>query len=199
MPLPLWQLFERNEGFFHAAGHFVRREQAQPLRRRQQPCLHADPVPQDAVLPLPGLHVDAVHVGDGAVVRLGDGLHRQLQHILVGGDGLLVVGGDAGGGAAENRAVAVVPDVGGLPVGDGVADLSVRQGPVRPGPRAVHQNADLIGAAAAVPELFDGDGAAVLLRPGKSRNGSLDCLRRHLHQRQRAGVILCLVRLVAGS
>ena len=81
MPLPLWQLFERNEGFFHAAGHFVRREQAQPFRRRQGTQVQADVGGRGTVRhALVGL--DLHIVGRQGVVRIGHGRFKEGKRSL---------------------------------------------------------------------------------------------------------------------
>ncbi|CAN4016768.1 Metallopeptidase family protein, partial [Dysosmobacter welbionis] len=75
--------------------------------------------------------------------------------------------------------LAAIPDISDLPVGDGVANLSVRQGAVCPCPAAADRDGGLKGTAAAVPQLLHPDHPAVLPRAGQRLNGGLHRLRRH--------------------
>ena len=96
MPLPFGQGFEGGEGVLHAAGHFIRGQQAQPLRRRQRAQVQADVGGRGTVRhALVGLDLHVV--GRKAVVRVGHGRleegERTLGHAR---DNLAHVAGGAG-------------------------------------------------------------------------------------------------------
>ena len=110
---------------------------------------------------------------------------------------MLVIRGDVPRRGAVNAALTAIPDISDLPVGDGVANLSVRQGAICPCPAAADRDGGLKGTAAAVPQLLHPDHPAVLPRAGQRLNGGLHRLRRHRDHCQGVtaggiGIILCL-------
>ncbi len=155
----------------------------QAFRHRQQPGIYTDPVPLDIAPCRPPLS-----------------LHRCSEHRTPPGSPparCAPVTGPArphrSGSSPPRRrrwprrgryippTPHVIPDVGSLAVGNAMADLAVRQGPIHAGPRGTDRRRQLDGAAAAVPQILHCHAAAVGLRSAQRGNRRLYRFRRHLH------------------
>ena len=147
----------------------------QALGGVEQAAGHADPVAVGvAGLVGTGLHIDAGYPVQVPVVRLGDVLHRQVPHYLIGEHPL----GDICGKIlrVEDRPLRfiVVPHGGGTAGHQHMAHAAVRQRCVHPGQIAADGHLGDGLAAASVPEGLHRLGPLVGHRAGECVDGGLD-------------------------